>query len=579
MSSEIPAEFLRQLVLLMWDYASMNTSDGEGECLQWGIDRVYFLVLAIKNSNRSNAAGVGDTVVSLLSLLAFQTATPLKGPNSPRLSEVLEILSGSALKYLVLPPVSSLKGEGYAVVKSPGTVLSDSTDIYFNVVNVLSQDNSKRNINHLREETQFLNMNESDWNPVTDKKDSFSNLPLLMHESWEQLARTGFEAMSLPVSLGKRFILSMSLKSMINSVLMSCKGDLIPPDNASQDGMKIPLIPLETARWALTMESAYLRPANDSINFSSGSEFVQLSKIFTNRILSSVDGLPFNTYTVPYCDFQLNFSLTLLTLASVLDSCLSMKATVKCDINLCLKSVLCSLLQVPMIDNDTIETSTHIFQCLCKNSNCSDKNTSIPPVNGSLFWGYVMNRTTEGHQVPSVRSQVQAICSLTLELCSGIVSQLDRNISTNITSDESLDKPYGNELVKSSRNLMRLCEVLNSFFPLMFNQSTSSIESTIESAVIQPSDYFEAMPGKIINFSKVKRPTVLFDRFSTVWRAGSVGSSERVLASMKNAQSSSFSDMSTSLKINDIDNQDVEGDTGIVDDGNGAMDVDEMEGI
>jgi hypothetical protein len=470
-----------------------------------------------------------------------------------------------------------LEGEGYAIVKSPGTVLSDSTDIYFNMVNVLSQDNSKRNINQLREETQFLNMNESDWKPVMDKKDSFSNLPLLMQESWEQLARAGYEAMSLPVSLGKRFILSMSLKSMLNSVLMSCKGDLISSDNTSQDGMKIPLIPLETARWALTMESAYLRPANDSINFSNGSESVQLSKTFTNRILSSVDGLPFNTYTVPYCDFQLNFRLTLLTLASVLDGCLLMKATVESDINLCLKSVLCSLLQVPMVGNDTVETSTHIFQCLCNNSNGSDKHPSVPPVDGSLFWGHVMNRTAEGDQVPSVRSQVQVICSLTLELCSGIVSQLDRHISTSITSDKSVNKPYGKELVKSSRNLIGLCEVLNTYFPLIFNQSPSSVES-IESATIQPLDYFEAMPGKITNFSKVKRSTVLFDRFSTVWRAGSVGSSERVLASMKNAQSSSFSDVSMSLEINDIDNQDVEGDIAIVDNGDDTMDVDEMEG-
>jgi hypothetical protein len=89
-----------------------------------------------------------------------------------------------------------------------------------------------------------------------------------------------------------------------------------------------------------------------------------------------------------------------------------------------------------------------------------------------------------------------------------------------------------------------------------------------ESSIIEPSDYFEAMPGKITNFAKVKRPTVLFDRFSMVWRAGSVGSSERVLASMKNMQSSSFSDVS-------LENDHVEEGRG---DEGGVMDEGEMEG-
>jgi hypothetical protein len=107
------------------------------------------------------------------------------------------------------------------------------------------------------------------------------------------------------------------------------------------------------------MESAYLRPTIDSINFSNRSESTQLNKTFTNRILSAVDGLPFNIYNMSYCDFQLTFRMTLLTVASVLDGCL-FKSTVESDLILCLQSVLCSLLQVPM----NIYMFSYIYICI-----------------------------------------------------------------------------------------------------------------------------------------------------------------------------------------------------------------------
>jgi hypothetical protein len=130
MATEIPAEYFRQLVLLMWDYALCSAGRTEG--LRWGIDRVYLLTLAIQRSSR--AAGenpVDDLVVSLLSLLAFQTSCPVYGPGikTSRYNDVVDLILGNSLRHLILPE-GTKKGE-YAIAQSampPATADTDAVD-------------------------------------------------------------------------------------------------------------------------------------------------------------------------------------------------------------------------------------------------------------------------------------------------------------------------------------------------------------------------------------------------------------------------------------------------------------------
>ena len=107
MTTEIPVEFFRQLVLLMWDYALTSSNGGGDKSLAWGLGRIYRLAHLIQRSARSNSTGIqaiDDMVISLLSLLSFQTSSSLQGVRDSHsmYKEVREMLSACAFKHLIL---------------------------------------------------------------------------------------------------------------------------------------------------------------------------------------------------------------------------------------------------------------------------------------------------------------------------------------------------------------------------------------------------------------------------------------------------------------------------------------------
>ena len=554
MATEIPSEFFRQLVLLMWDYA-MCSSGGGGHGLKWGVDRVHLLALATLHSRRSNDDhAVDDLVVSLLSLLAFQTSSPLhsSAADNSRYTDVTEMVLGCALKHLIFP--KGVKKGDYVITQpaslsSPSSAEPADTVNYHSVVNILSEDNSRSNLQKETEMTWTFNMAEG---PVgawkSPDEGGYTDLSLLLHESWEQMAQTGYESMTLPTSMGEKLILFMSVKAVLALAVTSCGDDdlsLCRNLNSSTPSVVAgPLFPVGVARWALAMRAAFLCPAPTALNMSSSLSMRQSSSLM-KRVLSSADGSPFNSFSTQFCDFQLTFRLAVLALSSVSDALEGSEGLSEegAEIAGALRTALMCLLRLPSLDGiegPGLKSARHIFLALTRSS--STKSNSANAVDGSSFW--------EHSAVAQKLSQ--RVCSLALELCAALVSAIDRN--TTLSADaaiqhDSLIKTAvpgdggsgvcGRSMAADAAYLSATCKYLTGV--VSTGNAAESLKDTALSASkshvsLTAQECFEPMPGKSIAMNQTKRSTVLFDRSSSVWRQGCGGSMDRVLASMRAVQ-------------------------------------------
>ena len=573
MATEIPAEYFRQLVLLMWDYAL--SSAGRAEGLRWGLDRIHLLTIAIQHSSR--AAGehpVDDLVVSLLSLLAFQTSCPLYGPGikTSRYNEVVDLILGNSLRHLLLP--EGTKKGVYAIAQSASTPLSSDTDTadetsYHDIQNILSQDNSRSKIQKEKEGTWCLHMGEDpsgEWKRFEES--DRSDLSILLHESWEQLALVGYEGMALPVSMGKKLMLCMTARALLSMAAVRSRcNDLalnFPSVVAPTDPQEAPLFSLDTARWALTMNAAFLRPAVTALKLSSSMCTSEKCAVF-KRVLSSVDGGAFNTYSMPFCDFQLIFRLTLLAVSSVSDYLT--EATAQWgeakDIEEAIRGVLRCLLRIFSMsgaNHTEMKNAKQIFGFL---SNMKTRNNeALGGMDGLYFWEHSM----------STRALTEKLCRLALELCSALVSSIDRNVgldpSAAIQRDSMIpgdqrSRVCGRSMVRDAKSLSAVCDSLSAAVSDV-NLFESSFTALSPDTVVQMTHEvcFENIPGRDMLPRDSKRPTLFFDRTSSVWRQGDEGSRDRVLASMQSALNMPLSGTSEKLVIR-LDVSDMEGeDTG-----------------
>ena len=629
MSSEIPVEFFRQLVLLLWDFTiiSANGNGGSNKKMAWGIDRIYNLALIIKKSVRGmNSSGTDDMVLSLLSLLSFQTSSSLQGLkiNSNRYTDICELLQGTTLKHLILPHDSKNKEEIYAISQPTqltqhtiNTKISSSeSDInnYHNVVNILSKDNAK--ISKCREVEGIFSFTPGpnngplgSWDFTPEKE--YTDLSLLIHESWESLSHLSYETMLLPISIsnGNKLCACMMVKSILNIAFMSCRNsqntkntqnnvdnskntknignnemDIVSSVENNKIMKKLidvktvktvvesvknvsgvesvksvtilPLFPLSTARWALTLYSAFLNTVQCTLQISNQSS---RSMDYMKRILSCSDNLVFNSYTMLFCDYQLSFRLAVLSLSSIFDH-LSSTLDRTLDLNSeyselqrAIGSTLCCLLRIPITTTTirALKTSTDFFTYLSNNM----KNDSQDICDGSYFWSLttvgesrsnsssssssssgsssfsnfnsgtdsgISSRSGLGSGTGdslSPRALAQLICARSLEISASIISTLDRNTSLSVGiddinlvgNDDNLSQFSSRSIIESARHLVSLCDTINtathtpthtqelSLIPEPGSESRSDSVSdsmSVTTTTLSFSECFEPLPGK-----------------------------------------------------------------------------------
>lgn len=534
-------------MLLMWDYALADSHAGGEISLAWGLERVYLLALSIQHSARSTGVQtVDDIVISLLSLLSFQTSSPMQElrNSNPLYIKLGEMMSACALKYLILQTGEKNSGKLYAISQSALNRIAtpdalDSTS-YHSIVNSLCQDKAKSK--KIREVEAHWLMNTAQASPNSWEhllETSGTNLSLLIHESWEDLAQLSYETMPLPLSLGGKLIICMIVKAILNIAIVSCRGDKSMLATSNIDpAIIVPLFPLGTARWALTMKAAFLQPSTSALNLSYGD-----ANTLMRRVLSSSDSLPFNTYTAYFCDFQLTFRLTLICLGSMFDHFSSFveRTANESEILEAIGITLSSLLRMSPDDVREFKASADIFKCLHNNT----MRNSAEAVDGYFFW----EKETRPHNSGSLspRGLVQRICSLALDMAAGVVSNIDRNITNTalMAGSTAMNSSQEDPLLLSehltladTRHLLFLSRELNNLILSKANSVARFRNPSIKGSSLPLSQYFEPLPSKDKKPAVVatKRSTVLFDKSSVVWRLGGLGSRDRVLASMKAVQ-------------------------------------------
>ena len=554
MATEIPSEFFRQLVLLMWDYA-MCSAGGGADGLKWGIDRVHLLARATLHSRRSmDDHTVDDLVVSLLSLLAFETSSPLhsSASDSEHYAEVTEMVLGCALKHLIVP--KGVKKGDYVITQpacQSAHSVSESADTvsYHNVVNILSEDISRSKLQKELEETWTFNMADGpagSWKP--QDASGHTDLSLLLHESWDQMAQTGFELMTLPTSMGEKLMLSMSVKAVLSLAVASCRDDDLHlcrnEVSAAPSAVAGPLFHIGVARWALAMKAAFSCSAATALNMSSSLSMRQNNALM-KRTLSSADSLPFNSCSIQFCDFQLTLRLAVLALSSVSDTLKGSEDLSEegAEIAGVLRSALECLLQLPPRDGTQalgLHGARNVFLALSRSKSLKSSSANI--VDGACFWDHSA----------LVQKLSQRVCSLALELCAALVTAIDRNATLSASGAIQRDSTVqtaltgnggsgvcGRSLTADAANLSAICKFLTgSMAPVNTSETLKEAVPTVSQSQVSltAQECFEPMPGKGLAVSQTKRSTVLFDRSSSVWRQGCGGSMDRVLASMRAVQ-------------------------------------------
>jgi hypothetical protein len=171
---------------------------------------------------------------------------------------------------------------------------------------------------------------------------------------------------------------------------------------------------------------------------------------------------------------------------------------------------------------------------------------------------------------------------------SALVSSIDRNVgldpSAAIQRDSMLSgnersKVCGRSMMRDAKALSALCDKLSAAVTdvNLFESSFSALSSDTDSAVQMTHDMcFENIPGRETLPRDAKRPTLLFDRSSSVLRQGDAGSRDRVLASMQGALSMPLSGTSAKSVIH-LDESDMDGDDTGEDNDDGSEGDSDME--
>jgi hypothetical protein len=208
--------------------------------------------------------------------------------------------------------------------------------------------------------------------------------------------------------MGEKLILCMTARALLSLAAVRSRCVDVALNSQSDDtssDLQEPLFSLDTVRWALTMYTAFLRPAANPLKLSS-SMCTSESSAVVKRALCSVDGGAFKTYTMPFCDFQLTFRLTLLAVASVSDYLTGATAywDEGKDIEEALRGVLRCILRtfsLPGANHSEMKNAKQIFGVL---SNMKSRNSdALSRMDGLYFWE---------HSVP--------VRALTEKLCSGV---------------------------------------------------------------------------------------------------------------------------------------------------------------
>ena len=336
----LPQEYLRQLVLLLWDVAVVHGSSGGAADadapagLPWGAARVAALaaVWLRAGGGDGDADADGDVLpvparaeaaVAALSLLGFVSAGAgprsgeRQGPVSTTAGDLVTLLTGASFLYLwggeAVP-------DGLAVVAAcPHTKAGGGAgaDYYRTAVHMLAQDCAPgtigggggwavRRVGGAGEGLGYA------WTRLSRAPPPLAQL---VNESWTAFGRANLDATALPSSLGARVVLSLTAAAVARAVPE-------PDDTGAPEDGDAAEAALAVVRWAVAVHAA-LRPlpaeGSDAVARESESEGEGSGRAaVARRVLCAADGwrLPAEAYSRAFCAQQLAARLAAAAAAS-----------------------------------------------------------------------------------------------------------------------------------------------------------------------------------------------------------------------------------------------------------------------
>ena len=456
LSNYIPDDFIKQLVVAIWDCSLISSVDCH---LDWGMSRLYRLAKAIPNIivglDDSSQSTRSDLTISILSLISFKS----------RVSECMISDTGHNLSYDYFPPLLDMMMSSIINLLFTTKSLPDKAINYVCIFPQESVVDESKVSSSAKVYSCILHLFHNDFKNV-----EIFDLQQNIRNTWTVLPNFDMNNPVPPcngdMTVG---ICSIMSKSMINC-LVFCIGatndeNFLAVDTSNSIFRFILSIKLTLSN----APSVYLPDMNKNTNWG-----------IKKRVYSIIDGgVDLFHYDNGYHHFQLLYRLTILGVINLL---LRLPSWLKSDQRI---SIINSFLYVVHIflgySYDYEDTSNpSVLLNLLKSCN---KN-----FDGMLLWDCILNDQlhTKDDASPlnsnNIKNIYYDVCYLCLDIVGSIVSMNDRLISseTNPHEHEMTDKIY--IILHGPKALIDMCNML---------ASTEILSEKLSSLVSIPPKYID----------------------------------------------------------------------------------------
>jgi len=398
-SSILSVDFLQNLVSCLWELLLTSPVDLQScnSQISWGIEKIVDLAMIIASDSKRFATKdiKNDFLISTLGLLSFNRFKKFMGSQNLRISDALRLMMATNVDRLGLQ-ANHDDACYYSLLKFSKSIVIDRNpkqrSYFISTLNLFFED-------HV--ETQ------SNSNPEFH---SFVDFGYNMQRCWHEFSHVKLEDMALPTeSMDSKTVLTITTKAMLNII-----SSLINENEETRDLLTIldETIPKSMVRWTLSMGNLLLNSCN---YFEIYSEVSHILEKLKNRILSATDnGINVSQYSKSFCEFQLLFQLTLLSIISLEYNCFSDFENNCLNFRRSIIKVL-KLLTMSKVEMDYSRETTILL--------LRDIN------DGTELWNNSNNRAA-----------IVEICLLVLDLTGAAISFMDKYKSNDCIKEDSLDK-------------------------------------------------------------------------------------------------------------------------------------------
>ena len=408
LSNYIPDDFIKQLVVAIWDCSLTSSIDIH---LDWGMNRLYRLAKAIPNIivglDDSSQSIRSDMIVSILSLISFRSRVP-----ACTISDTAHDLTHEYLPSLLNMMMSSITNLLFTNKSLP--------DKNCNYICVFPQErvvNQDKASSTAKIYSCILHLFHNDFKSV-----EIVDLPQTIRNTWNVLPNFDMSNSVLPingdVTVGMCSIMS---KSIINCLLY-CIAVMSDDTFLAVDTSN------SIFRFILSIKLILLNAPSVNLPNINKNTYWDIKK----RVYSTIDGgIDLVHYDNGYQNFQLLYRLTII---GVITSLLSLPSWLKSDQRITITNSFLNVIHIFLGYSYDYEATSNRLVLLNLLKSCNNN------FDGMFFWDCILNDQLHNqHDIlplsnNNIKSICYDVCYLCLDIVGSIVSMNDRLISSEINN-------------------------------------------------------------------------------------------------------------------------------------------------